>query len=694
MRKITGYTAATVIALFLSYTGFANLVKVLHYKQLDGLTFNYELLFFRHDGRLFVVATIIGLLPLFYYFTVRFYEKYRLSRREDREDFNELMTKRQARKKYLPLTFSREGIYLTARDKLQIRETPLRKKWNAALDDRITQHPQLQGLEHLKMQTRMKWTIGDNDQYFRAGFPVMSRKNRIWVDPTDSHSLTLGTTNSGKTMSVMLPLINIVRMAGESAVVVDMKGELSQMTYDDLVADGYRVLMLDFITPEDSDGWNPLHMAWIRYRDEKHRAEKVKRKLEKKLRKERSRYVLSMGSIDGFDAEKALGTDENGNPNYADGEIQAYPDYSAASEIVEDVCNSIMRPSNGSKDNDIWNNLAADLMKGIVYLLLEEGHGEYISIPSVMQTFNTGAQPAHRNPRPGERARTCLQEYVRLKKTEKDLSFQKLKSYLDAPEETAGSIATTFLERLNRILLNTQVNNVLAKNEIDLLGLDDRKTFIFLKVHDEKDTYYPLVNIFMQQLQQSLIETARGYESLYLKYPFNFIWDEFGNFPHYEPVFSLLGAGRSRGIRLHLVVQGYEQLDMRYGKDGARTIKNNCMIKAYLLADDQQTLDEVSKSAGHRLRRKYENGKWVEEKVPIFTPERLKKFQYGDVLILRQKEQPFMTKLLANVKYVYYKPHKHAFDPKPHSAFRYFAVNEAYQNEIDKRRRANRGMEQ
>lgn len=401
-----------------------------------------------------------------------------------------------------------------------------------------------------------------------------------------------------------------------------------------------------------------------------------------------------MGSIDGFDAEKALGADENGNPNYADGEIQAYPDYSAASEIVEDVCNSIMRPSKGSKDNDIWNNLAADLMKGIVYLLLEEGHGEYISIPSVMQTFNTGSQPAHRNPRPGERARTCLQEYVRLKKTEKDLSFQKLKSYLDAPEETAGSIATTFLERLNRILLNTQVNNVLAKNEIDLLGLDDRKTFIFLKVHDEKDTYYPLVNIFMQQLQQSLIETARGYESLYLKYPFNFIWDEFGNFPRYEPVFSLLGVGRSRGIRLHLVVQGYEQLDMRYGKDGARTIKNNCMIKAYLLADDQQTLDEVSKSAGHRLRRKYENGKWVEEKVPIFTPERLKKFQYGDVLILRQKEQPFMTKLLANVKYVYYKPHKHAFDPKPHSAFKYFAVNEAYQNEIDKRRRANRGMEQ
>ena len=125
-------------------------------------------------------------------------------------------------------------------------------------------------------------------------------------------------------------------------------------------------------------------MAWIRYRDEKHRAEKVKRKLEKKLRKERSRYILSMGSIDGFDAEKALGADDNWNPNYADGEIQAYPDYSAASEIVEDVCNSIMRPSKGSKDNDIWNNLAADLMKGIVYLLLEEGHGEYISIPSVM----------------------------------------------------------------------------------------------------------------------------------------------------------------------------------------------------------------------------------------------------------------------------------------------------------------------
>ena len=82
-----------------------------------------------------------------------------------------------------------------------------------------------------------------------------------------------------------------------------------------------------------------------------------------------------------------------------------------------------------------------------------------------------------------------------------------------------------------------------------------QKTVIFPKVHDEKSTYYPLVNIFMQQLQQSLIAIAREHESLRLNYPFNFIWDEFGNFPKYPAVTSLLGAGRSRGIRLDLVVR-------------------------------------------------------------------------------------------------------------------------------------------
>ena len=86
------------------------------------------------------------------------------------------------------------------------------------------------------------------------------------------------------------------------------------------------------------------------------------------------------------------------------------------------------------------------------------------------------------------------------------------------------------MKGIDKVLLSQQVQNIMSTNEINLPDLDTQKTVIFLKVHDEKSTYYPLVNIFMQQLQQSLIAIAREHESLRLNYPFNFIWDEFGNF--------------------------------------------------------------------------------------------------------------------------------------------------------------------
>ncbi len=42
-----------------------------------------------------------------------------------------------------------------------------------------------------------------------------------------------------------------------------------------------------------------------------------------------------------------------------------------------------------------------------------------------------------------------------------------------------------------------------------------------------------------------------------------------------------------------------------------RSIKNGCMNKIYLLSSDTSTLDEISKSAGHKLVKK--DGKYVKE---------------------------------------------------------------------------------
>ena len=191
--NIIGIIIATVICLFLSYTGFTWLANILYFKRMS-ITFDYRLLFFRGDTKLFIIATLLPFIPIFYYATVKIGEKLMVLGRSDRKDFNKKMSRFHARKLFLPVSFNSREIVYPWWDRLYI------------------------SLFHPK-----KYQIGDKKEYKRAGLPVMSSKNRMWVDSTDSHSLILGTTNSGKTVTIILPLINMVRMAGESAVIVESR---------------------------------------------------------------------------------------------------------------------------------------------------------------------------------------------------------------------------------------------------------------------------------------------------------------------------------------------------------------------------------------------------------------------------------------------------------------------------------------
>ena len=63
-------------------------------------------------------------------------------------------------------------------------------------------------------------------------------------------------------------MIELTRLAGESAVIVDLKGELSEATYQKFKDDGYDCYCIDFINPSKSDGWNPFDMGMKAYMNE------------------------------------------------------------------------------------------------------------------------------------------------------------------------------------------------------------------------------------------------------------------------------------------------------------------------------------------------------------------------------------------------------------------------------------------
>ena len=110
-----------------------------------------------------------------------------------------------------------------------------------------------------------KINISDKE-YAVAGIPFIVDKEDIYVDNSESHSLIIGSTGSGKTRRLVLPLLNILARAGQSVVATDPKGELYSKTsklYNDL---GYKVISINLRNPEKGNAWNPLDIPYEFYK--------------------------------------------------------------------------------------------------------------------------------------------------------------------------------------------------------------------------------------------------------------------------------------------------------------------------------------------------------------------------------------------------------------------------------------------
>ncbi len=79
---------------------------------------------------------------------------------------------------------------------------------------------------------------------------------RIYYTPEDTHSLIIGATRCGKTRCLVEPSIAMTALAGESMVMVDMKGELYTAARYFLESLGYEVIAIDFLNPQLSNRYN------------------------------------------------------------------------------------------------------------------------------------------------------------------------------------------------------------------------------------------------------------------------------------------------------------------------------------------------------------------------------------------------------------------------------------------------------
>lgn len=116
--------------------------------------------------------------------------------------------------------------------------------------------------DELLSDSKLK-TVGTEDlqNLDTTGVPVGSIGDKIIVDRSLDTTILIGSTGSGKTQSVALPMLYQSLLSKESMIVTDFGSELYNMTAGSFIDNGFNVVKIDLTNPLYSDAFNPFDLV-------------------------------------------------------------------------------------------------------------------------------------------------------------------------------------------------------------------------------------------------------------------------------------------------------------------------------------------------------------------------------------------------------------------------------------------------
>ena len=302
-----------------------------------------------------------------------------------------------------------------------------------------------------------------------------------------------------------------------------------------------------------------------------------------------------------------------------------------AIELLKDVSFNMV---NDPKANDpFWGNASMGYFNGLALGLFQDAEEKYININSINYMAAVGEEKMGMNS-------NFSTEYFNLKGKD-STPYNFAKSTITGPTETRTSVLSVFSEKMEKFTTQKNLSQMLSYSDFDMHKIGTEKTALFVVIHDEKTTYHPLATIFLKQAYEVLVDVAHKSPKGKLPIRTNFILDEFANMPPLKDVTAMVSAARSRNIRFTFIIQGFSQLNDVYGKEQADTIKGNCGNKIFINSSDLADLDEISKLCGEIKSKEKEKT----ASRPLLTPSDLQKLKKFQVVILRQRMNPYKTKL-------------------------------------------------
>ena len=168
-----------------------------------------------------------------------------------------------------------------------------------------------------------------------AGVPIILNDTEMWVDNGEYHSLVIGATGSGKTQTVILPMVYSLAKARESMIITDPKGEIYEKTSNMLRSRGYQILLLNFRDPQKGNAWNPMALPYQIYKE---------------------------GNQD-----KAI-------------------------ELLDDLALNILYDDSNKNSDPFWEKTSADYFSGVALGLFEDAKPDEININSISLATTVGEE--------------------------------------------------------------------------------------------------------------------------------------------------------------------------------------------------------------------------------------------------------------------------------------------------------------
>ena len=454
--------------------------------------------------------------------------------------------------------------------------------------------------------------FNDNHQYH--GFVVNTNQTKQQLRfniRSNTHSLVIGGTGSGKTQNLVLPTININSKSTNkpSMIITDPKGELHQEQKTLLIAQGYQVLALNLRDVTVSIAWNPLAMIYQQFKT----------------------MLLSNSKQEQLQLKVAIQSD------------------------IQDLTKTLFTTK--KQEDPFWTNSGALITEAIIMAMLEDAQIAIEKANDDKMTTLTTVLPLKKFNLASVAVIASMQkEMIAWLKNRDDTSLAKITAsqVLHGESKTLSSVLMTMSTYLS-IFKNDFIRNLTCNNDLNFDDFITKPTALFIIVPDENHNYYVFIALLISQLYKFFVSQANNNENSKLTRPVYFLCDEFGNVPTIANLDAIITVARSRNIFFQLILQDLKQLTSKYGEEKANVIFTNCSLHIFLQTIDLETAERYSKMIGDTTVLQIStSGKGKEKnKSETLTGHRLilasdlMKLAPKQAIIFYARENPIKTKFVA-----------------------------------------------